>query len=592
LTPAERSSEEDAAPVDRASRWDDAVLAAALLAIDPLLGGASLRALAGPVRDRWLRLLRGLLDEAAPWRRLPLHAADDRLLGGLDLAATLASGRPVASRGLLAEADGGVVLAAMAERMEAGTAAKLASVLDAGEAAMERDGLADRAPARIAVVALDEGGPDERPPAALLERLAFRVDLAEVGLADAVRPPIGPDDVEAARELLPSVEAGEDLLEALCGTMLALGVGSARAALMALRAARAMAALDGRDAATQEDAATAARLVLAPRATRLPQPPSEAEREAPAPDQPDDAGQDDSRSQHRKDDGDGQELGEMVLEAARAAIPAGLLAGLLLVPAGAPRASSPGGAGALKTSALRGRPVGVRRGDLRGGARLNLLATLRAAAPWQRLRGRDGRVEVRPDDFRVTRFQQRRETTTIFAVDASGSAALNRLAEAKGAVELVLADCYVRRDKVALLAFRGAAAELLLPPTGSLARAKRCLAALPGGGATPLAAALDAAARLADQVKRRGGTPVIVLLSDGRANVARDGAQGRAGAEADARAAARSLRAERIACLLVDTSPRPTPSGRALAAEMGARYLPLPYADAGALSKAIAKAAA
>jgi magnesium chelatase subunit D len=116
-------------------------------------------------------------------------------------------------------------------------------------------------------------------------------------------------------------------------------------------------------------------------------------------------------------------------------------------------------------------------------------------------------VEVRRDDFRVGRFEQRSQSTTIFVVDASGSSAFNRLAEAKGAVELLLADCYVRRDRVALLAFRGRGAELLLPPTRSLVRAKRSLAGLPGGGGTPLAAGIDAAAALADAVRRRGETP-------------------------------------------------------------------------------------
>ena len=125
-------------------------------------------------------------------------------------------------------------------------------------------------------------------------------------------------------------------------------------------------------------------------------------------------------------------------------------------------------------------------------------------------------------------------------VDASGSAALNRLGEAKGAVELLLAECYARRDQVALLAFRGRAAELLLPPTSSLVRAKRSLSALPGGGGTPLAAGLDAALAAAAAERRRGRTPTVVLLTDGRANVARDGAGDRARAEADALAAARA----------------------------------------------------
>jgi magnesium chelatase subunit D len=198
---------------------------------------------------------------------------------------------------------------------------------------------------------------------------------------------------------------------------------------------------------------------------------------------------------------------------------------------------------------------------------------------------------VRREDFRITRHKQRTGTTTIFVVDASGSSALHRLAEAKGAVELLLADCYVRRDRVALIAFRGRGAELLLPPTRSLVRAKRSLAGLPGGGATPLAAGIDAAVGLADAVRRKGDTPVVVMLTDGRANITRSGEGGRARAEDEALAAARGLRTAGLAALLIDTSPRPQPQAQRLAHEMHARYLPLPHADAAALSTAVRAAA-
>jgi magnesium chelatase subunit D len=232
---------------------------------------------------------------------------------------------------------------------------------------------------------------------------------------------------------------------------------------------------------------------------------------------------------------------------------------------------------------------------------LNIIETLRAAAPWQRLRRveaamhpnekhRPARIEVRRADFHVTRFKQRAETTTIFVVDASGSAALHRLAEAKGAVELLLADCYVRRDRVALLAFRGIRAELLLPPTRSLARAKRSLASLPGGGGTPLAAGIDAAIALADAAQRKGETPVVIFLTDGRANVARDGKGGRARAEEEALTAGRMLRMAGLTAMLVDTSPQPQPQARRLATEMSAAYLPLPHAGAMAISRAVRSA--
>ena len=181
----------------------------------------------------------------------------------------------------------------------------------------------------------------------------------------------------------------------------------------------------------------------------------------------------------------------------------------------------------------------------------------------------------RSDDLRVQRLKSRQEALTIFAVDASGSAALARLAEAKGAVELLLAQAYVKRAQVALIAFRGTSANLLLPPTRSLTRARRELGELPGGGGTPIAAGLNAARELAVAAARRGRTPFLVILSDGRANVTADGTPDRARAEEEALAAAKALAAEGVASAFVDISPRPRPEGARLAAAMHARYLPL-----------------
>jgi magnesium chelatase subunit D len=569
--------------------WTDALLAAALFAIDPGTGGVSVRALPGPVRDRYLAVLRSYLAPGAPLRRVPLHVADDRLLGGLDLAATLQAGYPVAARGLLSEADGGVIVLAMAERVSPGVAARLAAAMDTGTVVAEREGMAMCSPSVFGVVALDEGIAEERPPAALVDRLAFLLNLEGIGLQDTTPPEYDSGHLKAARAALPSVTIPDDVLSALCGTAGVLGVASIRSLLLTMRAAQASAALGGRKSVTEADARVAARLVLAPRATTLPPAPEQPE-EPPAEEPGEDAPGNDNGSENQPGR-DEQPMGDILLEAAKSAMPAGLMAQLLAGQAVKARTPSAGGAGAVQQSRRRGRPVGVRRGEIKSGARLNLIETLRAAAPWQPIRrraqGASQRVIVTPDDFRITRFRQRTETTTIFLVDASGSAALNRLAEAKGAVELVLADCYVRRDRVALIAFRGAGAELLLPPTNSLVRAKRSLAGLPGGGATPLALGIDAAFGLADAVRRKGQSPVLVLLSDGRANIARDGKSGRDRAEADALAAGRVVRGAGIACVVVDTSPRPAPQAKRLAGEMGALYLPLPYADAAVLSRAV-----
>jgi magnesium chelatase subunit D len=588
------------------SRWTDAQHAAALLAVaGASLGGIVLRCGAGAVRERWLARLKSLWPATSPWRQMPAHIGDERLLGGLDLAATLRCGRPVAQRGLLAEADGGLVVLGMAERRDGVDCARLTGVLDRGEVLLVRDGLSLCSPSRFAVLALDEGiADDEVLPAALADRLAIHLDLGDLARRDANdESPPDAAALDAARARLPDVQASDAAITALCAAAQALGIDSARAPLLALQAARAAAALAGRGEVDQDDLELAARLVLAPRATCLPAPPETAD---PAQDEPADADTDGDNSRAEAaaagdttDDND--EAGdsgsaESVVAAARAALGAGLLARLQSDASRTGRTRTPGRSGAASRSSSRGRPVGVQRGELRSGARLSLIDTLRAAAPWQAQRrdsDRTGqRIAVRPEDIRVTRFVQRRRTTTLFAVDASGSAALHRLAEAKGAVELLLADCYVRRDQVAVLAFRGAAAELLLPATRSFVRARRSLAGLPGGGGTPLAAGLDAALQLAEAAQRRGDTPLAVFLTDGRANIARDGTPDRPRAEQDALQSATRWRGTGLRSLLIDTSARPEPRARALAERMGATYLPLPHAQAGAVSEAVRRVAA
>jgi len=606
---------DDAAVSPALSPWHDAVLAAVLFAVDPVgTAGVALRACAGPARDRWLEIVNDLKAPGAAMHRVPLHIADSRLLGGLDLVATLRAGKPVAERGMLAQADGGIVMLAMAERLPAATVARLAAVLDTGEVAVERDGLALRIPTRFGVVALDEGiADDEMPSAALLDRLAFRCDLSTVSVRDLEDWSPIDENLQAARDRLPAVVAGNDATEALCGAAAALGIGSIRAPLLALRVARAAAALDDRDHVTEADIVTAGRLVLAPRATMLP---PEQDREPPDAPEPPEERRDDEQDQPEDKDTEmpDKPLEDAILEAIQAVLPKDLLSQLQLGSQNRSRAQSAGQAGAVRKSKRRGRPAGVRQGDLRGGARLNVIETLRAAVPWQPLRrasrarqeehaaraqqeGRalrskhhrrqTTRIEVRREDFRVTRFRNRTQTTSIFVVDASGSTAVHRLAESKGAVELLLADCYVRRDQVALIAFRGRAAELVLPPTRSLVLAKRRLAGLPGGGGTPLAAGLHAAGALAETVRREGDTPIVVVLTDGTANVPLDGGTGRDRAQEEAATAARGMRETGLAVLLIDTSPRPRAPAQQLAQNLGAHYLPLPYADASAVSEAV-----
>ncbi len=628
-------------PASAASPASDALLAAALLAVDPAgLGGATLRAGPGPERDAWLEALRALLPSGTPWGRVPLGVADDRLLGGMDLVASLSAGRPVVERGVLAAHDGGVAVLAMAERIEDGVAARVAAVLDAGEVVVERDGLAARLPARLGLVLLDEGiEPEERPPAALTERLAFRPDVAGLGRTAAI-PSFTAEGVAEARERLAEVAApSAAAVEALCAAAAAFGLDSVRPPLLALHAARAHAALAGRAEIEDADLAAATRLVLLPRAVAFPL--AEAEADAPPPPE---AHTDASEGEDGLSDGAGA---ERVLDAVQAVLPDGLMERIVAGNQRGARTPRRGGAGAAAKAAKRGRPAGSRPGRLKPGDRLDLPATLRAAAPWARLRqdsqasdpsplprssrrrpgpssgseeagtrhperparddgrtwvpasaGMSGsergvkaasdRIPVRAEDFRIRRFIRRRESTTIFLVDASGSAAFQRLAEAKGAVELLLAKAYVTRSRVALVAFRDAGAQVLLEPTRSLTRARRSLADLPGGGGTPLAHGLDLALDLARAETAHGRTPLLVVLTDGRANVARDGSGGRAAAERDALAAAARVREAGIGAAYLDTSARPQPGGDRFAAAMGAVYAPLPYADPAKVSAVVA----
>jgi len=605
----------------------DAATIAALFAVDPVgLGGVALRSPACENRDQWLALLKNLLPAQTPLRRVPLNINDTALLGGLDLGATLQAGKPIALRGLLAQADGGVLVLAMAERMSLSAAARFGSVLDTGMVALQRDGLDTSAKANIGLVALDEGSSDdEQMPAGLADRLAFRL-LMNAHEENEEGPEWTAEEVLSARQRLSHVKIDDEAVQALCAAALALGIDSLRASVFAVRVARVAAALAGSQSVEEEHIGVAARLVLAPRATRLPPPTQQedqteetpeatenSETPPPEPEPPSDKSDTENQDQNDKkddtkddpEDASNEEnnlpdnlvdnLVELVLEAAQAAMPAGLLASLKIGQLQRAKTPTSGSAGALQKNALRGRPVGARKGEPRAGQRINVLETLRAAAPWQKIRqrqqataeGQRQRIVVRKEDFHVTRFRQSGQTTTVFVVDASGSSALNRLAEAKGAVELLLADCYVRRDSVAVLAFRGQTAELILPPTRSLARAKRSLAGLPGGGGTPLAHAIEASMLLAEQLRKKGETPIVVLLTDGKGNIARDGRPGRAQAATDALAAATEMRLKGFSTLLVDTSPQAQEAAQNLAQAMGAQYLALPYAGANTLNQAV-----
>ena len=544
--------------------------------------------------QQWIAALKSRLPQSVRVVRLPSSATDDRIFGGLDLAATIASGTPVAERGVVADAHGGVVVIPLIERMPVATQARLGAVLDTGVAQVLRDGVCAAFDAEFTLIAIDESEEDVWGVAApLRDRLALVLD-GDVRVDESMLPPASL--IQSARAMVAQVHASDEVMIGIGTLCVAFGIGSERAARQALWAARALAALDERMVVEESDIALAAQLVLMPRATRVPAPPpdeDEQQEEAAPPDQsPPEATSSDTPPDAAED----RPMEDRLVDAVAAAIPPELLAELL---ARAQRPSQElGRAGAEKESWTRGRQVAARRGKPDGVRRLHVLETLRAAAPWQRARARArhaGDVPARSliverDDFRIRRYVERAGTSVIFVVDASGSAAAQRLGEAKGAVEALLAESYARRDRVSLIAFRGTTADVLLPPTRALARARKLLASLPGGGGTPLAVAIDTALTAGVAARRAGTLPVIVFLTDGRANVARDGKGGRAESMRDALDAASQFRASNLSSVLIDTSPRPEPMARRVAEALGARYVPLPVVDARAIAGAVALA--
>jgi magnesium chelatase subunit D len=252
-----------------------------------------------------------------------------------------------------------------------------------------------------------------------------------------------------------------------------------------------------------------------------------------------------------------------------------------------PHAKRRGNARSAAASRTRGRysrAVAVKTGDLK----VALDATVRAAASSQMFRRRAESTQafqVEAGDLRYKQFSRRAGTLFIFAVDTSGSMALNRISQAKGALVRLLRQSYINRDRVALITFREREAQLLLAPSRSGALARRLLDALPVGGATPLTSGLLRALEVCERAARQGTTRIVLLVfTDGRANVPRDGK-----IDADRASIRRRIKSEvekigvalqrvRVASVVVDTQNRFTSGGegKALAQALGGRYVHLP----------------
>jgi len=595
--------------------WNDAMTSLQLLQIDSHgWGGIWLRAPFGPVRELWLR---HLSETGLNIVKLPGNIDVERLLGGIDLSRTLQSGLLQMQTGLLQQADLGLVCISMAERFTPALIAPMTQAMDTQSLPPLKINHAESSVrTQFGVVALDESMADDPPMSpALAERLGLWFDLQDIAPSDVsdvslnthtdnnaldvMGIQITPDALARMKQSLPHIQWTDEQVLAVCSTAQGLGIDSLRVPTLALRVACCHAALHARSHIEDEDLAFAARRVLAPRATQLPAPAENALDTEPQNSSDPSPEEDTSTTDTSKEDTNTQDeasldlpssenLQEMMIAAALASLPPDVLVGLLTKP-GRNLGNTSGRSGQFRSGTQRGRPLPPRAGRPGGHARLHILSTLRAAAPKQRLRGntQQGRVAIRSEDFHVHRYQQHSASCLILALDASGSAALQRLAEAKGAVELLLQQSYARRDSVCIVSFKGAKAQLLLPMTRSLVRAKRAMMGLPGGGGTPLALALKMACEQATQLQRQGVTPILVVLSDGRANVNLQGLGGRAQAQADAQQWAAQWRQTGHRCLWIDTSLQPDTQVQNMAQTMGGSYLPMPQVQAQRMASAM-----
>lgn len=589
-----------------------------LLAVDPSLGGVVIPSAVGSGKSTLARAFAGILPEGTPFVELPLNVTEDRLIGGVDLEATLASGVRVVQHGVLSKANGGVLYVDSLSLLDSSAVSHIMDAMSRGEVLVEREGLSEVHPARFMLLGTYDPG-DGEVRMGLLDRIGIIVPFTAQNDFRArkkiVSTVLGTRDAEdtadelrmlagliqAAREQLPHVSITTDQVQALIRTALSLGVEGNRVDIFCVRAALASAALAQRSDVDDEDMKLAIKLVLIPRATRMPE--REAETEESSQEEPPQQDESEVEDQNAEPDTPDAEADEeqkntpdMIEELMMDAVETELPDNILNISLASKKKNKTGSRGEALNN-RRGRFVRAQPGEIRNG-KVALIPTLISAAPWQESRRREKKMAGRPktaliinkDDVKIKRFRDKSGTLFIFMVDASGSMALNRMRQAKGAVSSLLQNAYVHRDQVSLISFRGKQAQVLLPPSQSVDRAKRELDVLPTGGGTPLASALCLGWEIAKQARTKGVSQIMfVLITDGRGNIGLqssfdpDAAKpSKEELEKEIEALSGSIAADGIATIVVDTQMNYLSRGEAprLAQKLGGRYFYLPNAKA------------